>query len=62
MNYVERESFTCTKKCRSTREMEKKDTSDCLQVDVWIMVMNHTYSDGYGLCTFVHFELYLCLG
>ena len=39
---VERESSTCTRKCMRTREMEKKDTSDCLHVDVWIMVMHHT--------------------
>ena len=43
-------------KCRRPREMEKKDTSDCLKVDVWIMVMHCTYSDGYGICTFIHFE------
>ena len=62
VNYVEREGFTCTRKCRSTRERNIKDTSDCLRVDVWIMVMHCTYGDGYGLCTFVHFELYICLG
>ena len=48
---VERESSTCTRKCRSTRKRNIKDTSDCLRVDVWIMVMHHTYSDGYRLCT-----------
>ena len=48
---VERESSTCTRKCRNTRERNIKDTSDCLNMDVWIMVMHHTYGDGYGLCT-----------
>ena len=62
VNYVERESFTCTRKCRNTRERIIKDTSDCLRVDVWIMVMDHTYSDGYGICTFIYFNLYICLG
>ena len=48
---VERESSTCTRKCRSIRERNIKDTSDGLSMDVWIMVMHRTYGDGYGLCT-----------
>ena len=57
VNYVERESFTCTRKCRSTRERNIKDTSDCLRVDVWIMVMHRTYSDGYD---YVHLYILNC--
>ena len=59
VNYLERESFTCTRKCRSTRERNIKDTSDGLRVDVWIMVMHCTYGDGYRLCRFLYFELYI---
>ena len=59
---VEMESCNCTRKCRRTREMEKNYTSDCLKVDVWIMVMDHTYGDGCGICTFIYFNLYICLG
>ena len=62
MNYVERGSFTCTRKCRNTRERIIKDTSDCLRVDIWIMVMDHTYGDEYRLYTLVHLELDICLG
>ena len=64
VNYVERESSTCTRKCRSTRERNIKDTSDCLSLDVWIMLMHHTYSDWYRVCTIyvIHFTLYTCLG
>ena len=43
----------------ATRERNIKDTSDGLRVDVWIMVMHCTYGDGYGLCRFVYFELYI---
>ena len=59
VNYLERESFTCTRKCRRKRERNIKDTSDGLRVDVWIMVMHCTYGDGYGLCRFLYFELYI---
>ena len=59
VNYVERESSTCTRKCRSTRERNIKDTSDCLSLDVWIMLMHHTYGDWYGVCTDICYTFYI---
>ena len=39
---VERESSTCTRKCRSTKEKNIKDTSDCLSLDVWYRLCTDT--------------------
>ena len=39
---VERESSTCTRKCRSTNERNIKDTSDCLSLDVWYRLCTDT--------------------
>ena len=59
VNYVERESSTCTRKCRNTRERNIKDTSDCLSLDVWIMLMHHTYGDWYRVCTDTCYTFYI---
>ena len=48
VNCVERGSSICTRKCRCTKESNIKDTSDCLSLDVWIMLMHCTYGDRYG--------------
>ena len=55
---VERESCTCTSKCRRTREMEKIIT---LILQKWTMFMHRKYSDGYGICTFVNAPYIWCL-
>ena len=47
VNCVERGSSICTRKCRCTKEDNIKDTSDCLSLDVWIMLMHNTYGDRY---------------
>ena len=60
VNCVQRGSSICTRKCRSTKESNIKDTSDCLRLDVWIMLMHCTYGDQYGGSTEIC--LYTCLG
>ena len=57
---VERESSTCTRKCRSTRERKIKDTSDCLSPGcVANATEHHTYGDWYGLCTDTCYTFYI---
>ena len=59
VNYVERRSSIYTRKCRSTKESNIKDTSDSLSLDVWIMLMHHTYGDWYGACTEICYTFYI---
>ena len=59
VNCVERGSSICTRKCRCTKESNIKDTSDCLSLDVWIMLMHHTYGDRYGGSTEICYTFFI---
>ena len=59
VNCVERGSSICTRKCRSTKESNIKDTSDCLSLDVLIMLMHHTYGDWYGGSTEICYTFFI---